>query len=203
MTRLEPVTPDVLDDDQTRLYRELTDGPRGRAGDVPVIDSDGALLGPFAVMAIAPAVGFAVQSVGSALRYHCTLDPLVREAAVLAVAAHHGSRFEWRAHEGPARALGLTDVELETISRGQQLDSSTPAAAVATRAVAQLLDENSLDDRAFSEARDMLGEQGLAELVWLVGYYSMLALSLAVFDPKDRNRDTFRTPDGRPDGPQR
>ena len=49
--------------------------------------------------------------------------------------------------------------------------------------VQSLLRQGNLNDETYHTAVTKLGERTLAELVWLVGYYSMLALALAVFDP--------------------
>ncbi|PZS33718.1 MAG: carboxymuconolactone decarboxylase [Pseudonocardiales bacterium] len=182
-SRLASVAPAALDADQLRLYRELVDGPRGRAGDIPLVDNNGALVGPFAVMAVSPAVGDAVQRVGASLRYASVLNPLVREAAVLLVAAHHGSAFEWRAHEGAARRLGLDDDQLGQLRQGRPPAGLAPPAHQALIAVAALLRTRSLDEETYAATRAGLGERALSELVWLVGYYAMLALALRVFDP--------------------
>ncbi len=184
-SRLGLVAPAALDADQLRLYRELVDGPRGRAGDIPLVDDTGALVGPFAVMAVSPAVGDAVQRVGASLRYASVLDPLVREAAVLLVAAHHGSAFEWRAHEGAARRLGLDEDQLGQLRQGLPPAGLAPPAYQALVAVAALLETRSLDEETYAATGAGLGDRGLAELVWLVGYYTMLALALRVFDPAD------------------
>jgi 4-carboxymuconolactone decarboxylase len=43
--------------------------------------------------------------------------------------------------------------------------------------------DRTLSDRDYSDGVEALGRPRLAELTWLVGYYSALALSLAVFRP--------------------
>jgi hypothetical protein len=43
--------------------------------------------------------------------------------------------------------------------------------------------ERSLRDQDYQAGLAALGRERLAELTWLVGYYSALALSLAVFRP--------------------
>ena len=171
------------------LYRELTHGPRGQAGDVPVIDDDGALLGPFAVMALSPTLGEAVQSVGASLRYRSSLEPYVREAAVLLVAAHYGSAFEWSAHEGPARRVGWGEADLAAFRAGEVPRGASTSTRTALGAVQQLLVAGTLDDTTYGQTSEALGQRGLAELVWLVGYYAMLALALAVFEPDDPDRN--------------
>jgi 4-carboxymuconolactone decarboxylase len=43
--------------------------------------------------------------------------------------------------------------------------------------------DRTLSDRDYADGIEALGRERLAELTWLVGYYSALALSLAVFRP--------------------
>jgi hypothetical protein len=43
--------------------------------------------------------------------------------------------------------------------------------------------ERNLQDQDYEAGVAALGRERLAELTWLVGYYSALALSLAVFRP--------------------
>jgi 4-carboxymuconolactone decarboxylase len=180
-----PLVPPVdLDPEQRAFYQRLLSGTRARAGNVPLTDpGTGALLGPFAVMAIAPAVGEAVQQVGSAVRYESLLDPLVREAAILMIAVHESCAFEWFAHEELARTAGLEEAQIQQIRNGDLPAGLAAAQSQALRAVDLMLRTKSLDDAAYRDAHQALGEIGLAELVWLTGYYLMLALSLAVFDP--------------------
>ncbi len=163
------------------LYDRIVAGPRGRSS-VPLRDEDGALLGPFAVMTLTPAVGDAVQELGAALRFGGTLDPFVREAAILLVAVHHRSAFEWRAHEGAAREAGLSDAQLAALRAGDVPTGTSPAAHAALQTVVALLARNQLDDAGYALAVRHLGQEGVAELVWLCGYYAMLATAITVFE---------------------
>lgn len=181
--RLVPTPPGKLTSAQREFHRRLTTGPRSAAGNVPMVAEDGSLLGPFAVMAIAPAVGDAVQQLGAAIRYATTMAPATREAAVLAVAAHLGSAFEWDAHELAARRLGFGDDVLDALRAGKTPEGLPEQAVHAVRLVAGMLRTGTLDDAQYAQAVAALGADVLAELVWLTGYYAMLALALNVFAP--------------------
>ncbi|HWI31803.1 MAG TPA: carboxymuconolactone decarboxylase family protein [Microbacterium sp.] len=174
----------ALDENQRALYDRIVDGPRKtQKAQVPITDDSGALLGPFGIMTIAPAVGEAVQAVGAALRFSSGLDPVVREAAILLAASHHRCEFEWFAHETPARQAGLDDRQLAALKQGSVPEGLDAQASHALGVVCALLSDGDLDDAAYRAAIGTLGAATLAELVWLCGYYSMLALALAVFDP--------------------
>lgn len=158
--RLRPLRPEDLDAEQRALREALTDPP-GRVG----TDPDGSLQGPFDAMLRAPRSGAALQGVGAALRYRGVLPDRVRELAILRVAAHHRSAYEWHAHAPVAAALEVVDPHAEQ---------------VAVAAVDELLGTGDLTDDAWSRTVDALGEAGAVELTTVVGYYALLAMQLRV-----------------------
>lgn len=176
--RLPALAPDDLDGAQRLVYAALTGGARGRVPAAP----DGSLAGPFNAMLHAPAVGGPLQELGAALRTRGGLPGRARELAVLAVAAHHRSAFEWWAHSVIAADLGVPG-ELVDAVRAQDPtvragDAVEQAVLDATRT---LLGTGDLDDGRYAAARDALGDAGLVELTTLVGYYCLLAMQLRVF----------------------
>ena len=182
--RVPLLRPDELDAEQSQLYADISGGPRrSQASVVPLTDEDGRLLGPFGLMLLAPRVGSAVQALGAALRFDGSLSPRSRELAVLTVAAHRGSEFEWLAHERAARAAGLGSEQLQSLLDGEVPAGLAVAEEVVVRTVRRLLVEGGLDDEGHARAVAALGTETLAVLVWLVGYYGMLATALATFRP--------------------
>ncbi len=161
------------------MHEKIVNGPRKTL--VPMTDQTGRLTGPFAIMLIAPGVGDAVESLGTALRTRSSLSPRVREIATLTIASHYGSEFEWSAHEQAAKNAGFTTSQLGQLKGKQVPDGLDEAENLAVESVILMLDEHSLGNPSYQKAVALLGEQGLAELVWLCGYYSMLALALNVF----------------------
>lgn len=182
MSRLAPLTPGALDEAQQRLYEEITGGPRGQGvPPFPLTGPAGALTGPFNAMLRQPGLGSALQGLGAAIRYQGTLPARIRELAILVVAAHWDSAFEWYAHEAAGRAAGLTGGELAAIRAGGGDGLAGPAERAAVRAAWALVRTGDLDDGQYTEAVTALGEAGLFELTTLVGYYATLALQLRVF----------------------
>src|ERR1700682_1247377 len=110
MARLAKLLPDLLDEEQKRLYEAITAGPRadGRQS-FQLVDGAGALEGPFNAMLLRPALGSALQALGAAVRYQGTLPGRTRELAILVVAAAWESGFEQHAHEAAGRLLGLRE----------------------------------------------------------------------------------------------
>ena len=114
------------------------------------------------------------------MRYDTGLDDRSREIAILVVAAHWRSDFEWYAHEAVGRAAGLGDAELAALREGRHAELAGPGSVVA-RTAAALVARGDLDDAEYAEAVGHLGPSGLFELLTLVGYYATLALQLRVF----------------------
>jgi 4-carboxymuconolactone decarboxylase len=180
--RLPGLPPQHLDEHQRQVYEAITGGPRAAGPRLfPLTDGAGCLLGPFNAMLLSPPIGTALQALGAAIRYESQLPARIREMAILTVAAHWDSAFEWAAHEAVGRHSGLTGDELAALRSGADPLLSDPTEAAALRAVRVLVARSSLDDTEYAQAVDALGQRRVFELTTLVGYYSMLALQLRVF----------------------
>jgi 4-carboxymuconolactone decarboxylase len=179
LTWLEPA-------DLTAAQRETYDrivGSRNRIANRPsaIADELGRLRGPFNAMLFSPLVGGALQEVGQALRTRGVLPARLRETAILQLARVRRCSFEWYAHEGLAREAGLTDEELGAIRTGTYTPALPTGDRLVRTLVETLLSERDLSDASLEEAVSRLGEDGLCELIILVGYYDLLALSLQVW----------------------
>jgi 4-carboxymuconolactone decarboxylase len=182
--RLDLIPPAELAPAQRALYDAITGGPRAsQAGTVPITDADGQLLGPFAIMLLSPEVGNAMQQVGAKIRFGTALTGRERELAILTVAGALSSEFERLAHVPAARGLGLTEPQIDAALAGKTADGLSADEAIVGRLALTMTVDRTLSDRDYADAVGALGQERLAELTWLVGYYSALALSLAVFRP--------------------
>jgi 4-carboxymuconolactone decarboxylase len=179
--RIPKLAPSSLDDEQRALYDAIAGGRRAQGPQLfRLVDEDGGLEGPFNAFLLQPRLGSALQALGASVRYDTGLGNRCREIAILAVAAHWRSSFEWYAHEAVARAAGLGDAELAALRDG--FDAAlTGREAVVARTARALLERGDLDDAEYLEAVGHLGTGGLFELLTLVGYYAALALQLRVF----------------------
>jgi 4-carboxymuconolactone decarboxylase len=176
--RLPHPTPAELTDEQRAVYEAITEGPRGK-GPFRLTDDEGRLQGPFNAMLINPQLGLSLQRLGADIRYRSTLDAREREIAILALAHLRESAFEWYAHERVGRAIGMTRQELDALDVGAEAPASfTDRERVVLATVRALVSERDLDDATYDEAQRHLGRTTLADLITLVGYYDLLALSM-------------------------
>ena len=179
--RIPKLAPSALDAEQRSLYDAIAGGRRAQGPQLfRLTDEAGRLEGPFNAFLLQPRLGAALQALGSSVRYDTGLDDRCREIAILTVAAHWHSDFEWYAHEAVARAAGLTTPELAAI-RAASPDVLPAREAVVARTTTALLTRGDLTDPEYRTATDHLGPDGLFELLTLVGYYATLALQLRVF----------------------
>ena len=179
--RIGKLAPSSLDEEQRSLYDAIAGGRRAQGPQLfRLVDENGRLEGPFNAFLLQPRLGSALQALGSSVRYDTGLDDRCREIAILVVAAHWRSDFEWYAHEAVARSAGLDDAELAAVREGRHTALTGPEAVVA-RTAAALVVRGDLDDAEYLEAVEVVGTAGLFELLTLVGYYATLALQLRVF----------------------
>jgi 4-carboxymuconolactone decarboxylase len=179
--RIPKLPPSSLDDEQRSLYDAIAGGRRAQGPQLfRLVDDEGRLEGPFNAFLLQPRLGSALQALGSSVRYDTGLDDRCREIAILVVAAHWQSGFEWYAHEAVARSAGLGDAELAAVHDGRHAALAGHEAVVA-RTVAALVTQGDLDEAEYVDAVDHVGTAGLFELLTLVGYYATLALQLRVF----------------------
>ena len=179
--RIGKLEPSALDAEQRSLYDAIAGGRRAQGPQLfRLADADGRLEGPFNAFLLQPRLGSALQALGASVRYDTGLDDRCREIAILVVAAHWRSDFEWHAHEAVGRAAGLGDAELAALREGRHAELAGRESVVA-RTAAALVTRGDLDDAEYGEAVGHLGPAGLFELLTLVGYYATLALQLRVF----------------------
>jgi 4-carboxymuconolactone decarboxylase len=181
VSRVARLRPDELDGEQRRLYEAITGGPRASGPQhFALTDEEGGLTGPFNALLLSPALGEALQGVGSAVRFASALPDRTREAAILLVATAWDSAFERMAHEAVGRAAGLTVDDLEALRRGA-VPASADGDELVARELTQALLRGDVADEEWARWAPVLGERTVFELTTLVGYYATLALQLRVF----------------------
>ena len=179
--RLPWPAPHELDTKARALYDHITGGPRANGPRAfPLTDEDGRLQGPFNAMLLSPEVGTALQELGAAIRYRSSLPARAREIAILEISVLRRSSFEWFAHARAGKQAGLTDAEIAALHDGATATTLDAAETLVRDLVRTLVRERDLDDDAYAAAAETLGQREFMELIALVGYYDLLALSLRV-----------------------
>ena len=183
MSRISYITPDSFTEAQQDLSKSITGGKRGK-GRSPedLLNSVGGMSGPFNAWLRSPVLGDAAQRLGETVRFESTIPPQLRELAILIVAAKWKAQYEWWAHERIARQEGLDEGIIASIKAETPPDFSHPTEAVVYNFARELLNEHRVSAHLYDEAVALLGEAGVVELVILLGYYTMVSMTLNVFE---------------------
>jgi len=179
--RLTKLVPDLLDEEQQALYNRVVGGPRRKMG-VSLADEEGGLIGPFNAYLHTPELGGRLEAAGVGLRELTVLAPRLREIAILVSAAHHRAQFEWYAHAQIARNEGVDVEAIEAIHGGRDPGFSDPTDAAVHRFSVELLENHRVGEETFAALAEELSERERVELVFVLGYYALVSLTLNVFE---------------------
>jgi alkylhydroperoxidase family enzyme len=110
---------------------------------------------------------------GAVLLRDLQLDPVVREQAILRVAAlTPGAEYEWVQHEAIGRAVGMTDAMIEACRKGEPND-------LVLRFTEEVVRDSTPSDATFAAISERLSPREIVELILVIGQYMMLARLMA------------------------
>ena len=95
---------------------------------------------------------------------------------------HSTPAYELYAHVIAAERRGLSDDKLATILAGQRPGDLTREEAVAYDVAAALLHHGTLPELIYRQAVQAFGQHGAAELIYLVGLYCLVSVTLNGFN---------------------
>jgi 4-carboxymuconolactone decarboxylase len=152
--------------EQRAVYDRVVSGPRGK------------IEGPLRAALHNADLADRWQALGALLRYGTSLTPHQSELAILITGRHCRSPFEWFAHRREATKIGFTDDIFEALLARQK-----PAALDAVQSAiydyaVELCRSYSVSSTTHAAAVAALGEKAVVELTALVGYYTMVAMTL-------------------------
>ena len=122
------------------------------------------------------------QALGEYARYKTKLPPALTEIAILTVARYWGSEFEWYAHKKIGLAAGVSPAIIESIRKHEAPDWQSPDQGIVNSFTKMLLETRRVTDTVYDEAVTTLGQDGVVDLVGIVGYYSLISMTINVFD---------------------
>ncbi|KAA2312675.1 carboxymuconolactone decarboxylase family protein [Pseudooceanicola sediminis] len=139
----------------------------------------GELVGPLRAALHNPELADRWQQLGSVLRFDTTLPAQLNELAILITARRWSSILEWAIHERDARKTTLDPAVIDSLRHGQPpAFGEDHAAAEIYDFVTQLLMRGVPEQAVYDLVRTRWGELGVVELTAVVGYYSMVAMTL-------------------------
>lgn len=183
MARLAPLNPNRMSAEQRRVHDAIAAGPRGS---VPA---------PLSVWLRRPELADRAQALGQYCRYETSLSPRLSELAIMITAAAWRSDYEWRAHEPHALEAGLDSAVLDALKAGRAPTFARDDEAALYAFARALHQERRVPDDVYASATEALSEEGVVDLTGILGYYTLISMTLNAFEipPGPGSGPVFKT----------
>jgi 4-carboxymuconolactone decarboxylase len=168
--RLANLDPSRLDAAQTRVYEAILAGPRGRVE------------GPLRVWLTSPDLADKAQQLGAFCRFGSSLPARLSELAILVTGAHWKAAFEWYSHAPLAIAAGVAPAAVEAIRVGGKPQFANEDEAAVYAFARELHTAQRVGAATYQRAVEVIGEKAVVELVGILGYYSLVSMTLNAFE---------------------
>ena len=170
--RLPAISDDKLTDRQKELMESIRSGPRGRVSQS----------GPFGVYMHAPDFGDLTQKLGAHCRYKTGVPPRLSEFAILCTARQWRAQYEWHAHAAIAEKAGVAPETIRDVKAGRAPKKAKKDERAIYDFVLELFKTKRVSERTYKRVNAVLGDVATVELVGILGYYSLVAMMLDVFN---------------------
>lgn len=186
-TRLAQLKEEDLNPAQQALLESLRAGPRGKSLTVR---------GPFAAWMHAPEFGQLAQALGAHARYKTALEPRLSEFAILCTARFWKAQYEWFAHAPMALKAGVKPKVIEDLRKGRAPTSAPKDERAIYAFVQELYKTRRVSTQTYKRVRSFLDDAAVVELVGILGYYTLISMTLNVFHmlPPEGEKLAFAEP---------
>ena len=169
MSRYREIAVADMNAAQRQVRDQIIAGRRGRFG------------GPFEILVHAPEICGLASTLGEHLRWGTSLPDRLSELAIITTARFWRAQYEWFAHAPLAEKAGVPTAAIEAIRIGGVPEFAAADEALVHRACSEVFRTQRLSDATFDAAVAAFGEQGLVELISIIGYYTLIGNTLNVF----------------------
>ncbi|MBK6317965.1 MAG: carboxymuconolactone decarboxylase family protein [Dehalococcoidia bacterium] len=170
MPRLAPIDFENLTPEQTTVADAIRNGPRG------------GLRGPFEAWLRSPGFADPAQRVGAYCRYGSSIPSDLNEMAILMTGKYWKAQFEFWAHARLALQAGLDPAIVEAVRTGAEPPFKREMERVVYDFVSEYLATHRVSDTNYRRAVETFGENGVVDIIGVVGYYGLVSMTLNVFE---------------------
>lgn len=164
-SRIKEIPENELTAEQKKVFDDLVAG-RGK------------LLTPYKIWIHAPRLAAALETIGTYLNKKSSLSTREVELVICIIANHWKGEYVWAAHVKVCVELGIKPGVFDAIRAGQtpQFDNERERTIYDLSQIAMAPGGGS--DEVFNRAEKILGRNGIAEVVGLLGYYSSVSMGM-------------------------
>jgi len=162
--RMPPIPVEKLTEAQKKAAEAFAEG-RGYA-----------VRGPFVPLIRSPEVMLRAKAMGDYLRFKSTLGPRLNEMVILITAREWTQQYEWNAHHAIALKEGLRREIADAIAESRRPAGMAEDEEIAYDMATEILRLKRVSDATYQRAVAKFGEQGVIDLLGVVGYYNFLAI---------------------------
>lgn len=101
---------------------------------------------------------------------------------MLVVARYWTAHFEWSVHKKEALKHGLSAKVVEAIAARRRPPFENQPERLVYEIATSILETRSVPGPLYQEGVRLLGERGLVELVGVIGYYTLVSMTLVTFE---------------------
>lgn len=166
MARIPLASAEGLTDEQREVWDAVIAGPRGRVS------------GPLLAVLHRPELADRWQKFGELLRYRTSLPERLSELAIIVAARRWNSPVEWGIHAGIAAGAGVPQAVIDALNGREPPIFDDVESLEIYEYARQLVGHGTVDEATYAAVRGRWGDVGVVELTALVGYYSMVAMTL-------------------------
>ena len=166
MPRIELPTPEQMSPAQRAVHDKVVSGPRGR------------MVGPLRAVIHSPELAERWSDLGEFLRYSTCLPPLLNELAIIVTGRRWNSQIEFHVHAEAAEAAGLDPAVIEAIRLGKAPSFAAPDEFEVYEFTRHLHQAGTVPESEYRAVEQRWGARGVVELAALVGYYTMVSMTL-------------------------
>jgi 4-carboxymuconolactone decarboxylase len=147
-----------------------------------LIETRGRLPGPNKIWVHNPKLAKAAAPLGAHFRSGYSLTEREREIAVVVITGNWRSIYPTNAHERAAKAAGLPAEKVEAMLAGLPTSFADPREQVVYEMAICLANSRWVAKGLYDRAVAALGHVGVTDVICLMGYYTMVAMTLAFYD---------------------
>ncbi len=169
--RLKDIPESEMNPKQREVMAEIQ-ASRGRA----------TLGGPFGVMLHAPDYGDLAQKLGAFCRYKTVVPPRLSEFTILIIGRMWRSQYEFWVHAPIAEKAGVTKQTIADLRAGRRPKKLSKDERAIYDFVEELHKTRRVSDKTYARVHALFGDAGMVEFAGILGYYTLVAMSLNVFN---------------------